>query len=212
MSADKIGPQHRGRKAVLYVRQSSAHQVQHNRESQVLQYAMRDRRPQLGWSQIAVIDDALGDVKQLLREDAVAGHGAYPMAVAERIGVISTVLKSHPAEKRFHLAGLFQRLSPRYLEPVDHFAGLGESQFVETLAVEVIEHLLRLLKGHAGVLCYLGNGQHTMVLAGQVKNSPLPGFERSVGCARLGVMEEPDTQHNRQNAREEQERGQHGPR
>ena len=34
MSAEKIGPQHRARKAVLYVRQSSAHQVQHNRESQ----------------------------------------------------------------------------------------------------------------------------------------------------------------------------------
>src|SRR5260370_6760144 len=60
MSADKIGPQHRARKAVLYVRQSSAHQVQHNRESQVLQYAMRDRLTQLGWSEIEVIDEDLG--------------------------------------------------------------------------------------------------------------------------------------------------------
>jgi DNA invertase Pin-like site-specific DNA recombinase len=60
MSADKIGPQHRARKAVLYVRQSSAHQVQHNRESQGLQYAMRDRLPQLGWSQIEIIDEDLG--------------------------------------------------------------------------------------------------------------------------------------------------------
>ena len=60
MSADKIGAQHRARKAVLYVRQSSAHQVQHNRESQVLQYAMRERLVQLGWSEIEVIDDDLG--------------------------------------------------------------------------------------------------------------------------------------------------------
>ena len=60
MSDDKIGPQHRARKAVLYVRQSSAHQVKHNRESQVLQYAMRDRLVQLGWSQIDVIDEDLG--------------------------------------------------------------------------------------------------------------------------------------------------------
>jgi hypothetical protein len=60
MNADKIGPQHRARKAVLYVRQSSAHQVQHNRESQVLQYAMRDRLTLLGWSQIEVIDEDLG--------------------------------------------------------------------------------------------------------------------------------------------------------
>src|SRR5215212_5460577 len=60
MSADKIGAQHRARKAVLYVRQSSAQQVQHNRESQVLQYAMRERLVRLGWSEIEVIDDDLG--------------------------------------------------------------------------------------------------------------------------------------------------------
>ena len=43
MNAEKIGVQHRARKAVLYVRQSSAHQVVHNRESRALQYAMRER-------------------------------------------------------------------------------------------------------------------------------------------------------------------------
>ena len=43
MSAEKIGPHHLERKAILYVRQSSAHQVLHNRESGALQYAMRDR-------------------------------------------------------------------------------------------------------------------------------------------------------------------------
>ena len=60
MSAEKIGPQHRARKAVLYVRQSSAHQVAHNRESRALQYAMRERLTQLGWSEIEVIDEDLG--------------------------------------------------------------------------------------------------------------------------------------------------------
>jgi DNA invertase Pin-like site-specific DNA recombinase len=60
MSTDKIGAQHRARKAVLYVRQSSAHQVQHNRESGALQYAMRERLVRLGWSEIEVIDDDLG--------------------------------------------------------------------------------------------------------------------------------------------------------
>ena len=55
MSAEKIGPQHRGRKAVLYVRQSSAHQVQYNRESQALQYAMRERLAQLGGRLPAII-------------------------------------------------------------------------------------------------------------------------------------------------------------
>src|SRR5215470_497329 len=60
MISDKIRPQHLERKAILYVRQSSAHQVLHNRESGALQYAMRDRLTTLGWSEIEVIDDDLG--------------------------------------------------------------------------------------------------------------------------------------------------------
>jgi trk system potassium uptake protein TrkH len=43
MMHEKIRPHHLERKAILYVRQSSAHQVLHNRESSTLQYAMRDR-------------------------------------------------------------------------------------------------------------------------------------------------------------------------
>lgn len=58
--SEKIGAQHRSRKAVLYIRQSSAHQVQHNRESRTLQYAMRDRLAQLGWSEIEIVDEDLG--------------------------------------------------------------------------------------------------------------------------------------------------------
>ena len=57
---DKILPHHLERKAMLYVRQSSPHQVMHNRESRVLQYAMRDRLAALGWQQIETVDDDLG--------------------------------------------------------------------------------------------------------------------------------------------------------
>ncbi len=60
MTSEKIGAQHLARKAVLYVRQSSAHQVLHNRESPALQYAMRGRLAQLGWSEIEVVDEDLG--------------------------------------------------------------------------------------------------------------------------------------------------------
>jgi DNA invertase Pin-like site-specific DNA recombinase len=60
MISDKVLAYHLERKAVLYVRQSSAHQVLHNRESRALQYAMRDRLTALGWSEIEVIDDDLG--------------------------------------------------------------------------------------------------------------------------------------------------------
>ncbi|MER9683210.1 recombinase family protein [Mesorhizobium sp. M0115] len=60
MMHEKIGPHHLQRKAILYVRQSSAHQVLHNRESSTLQYAMRDRLTALGWSRIETVDDDLG--------------------------------------------------------------------------------------------------------------------------------------------------------
>src|SRR6202007_2816021 len=59
MISDKIWPHHLERKAILYVRQSSAHQVLHNRESSALQYAMRDRLPALGWPRIETVDDDL---------------------------------------------------------------------------------------------------------------------------------------------------------
>ena len=58
--SEKIESHHLERKAILYVRQSSVHQVLHNRESSALQYAMRDRLGQLGWSVIETIDDDLG--------------------------------------------------------------------------------------------------------------------------------------------------------
>jgi DNA invertase Pin-like site-specific DNA recombinase len=60
MSADKVQPHHLARKAIVYVRQSSAHQVLHNPESRALQYAMRDRLAGLGWSEVEIVDDDLG--------------------------------------------------------------------------------------------------------------------------------------------------------
>ena len=46
--SEKIKPQHLRRRAILYVRQSSAYQVNHNLESQKLQYAMQERLQRLG--------------------------------------------------------------------------------------------------------------------------------------------------------------------
>src|SRR3954449_13396758 len=45
--SEKIKPHHLERKAMLYVRQSSAYQVAHNLESQKLQYAMENHLHQL---------------------------------------------------------------------------------------------------------------------------------------------------------------------
>jgi predicted site-specific integrase-resolvase len=56
----KIGSSHLQRQAVVYLRQSTADQVQHNLESQRRQYALADRARALGWQEVAVIDDDLG--------------------------------------------------------------------------------------------------------------------------------------------------------
>jgi hypothetical protein len=73
--SDKIKSHHLGRKSILYVRQSSIHQVMHNQESRLLQYAMRDRLCALGWREIEVVDDDLasGLPRGLCRLDAFRG-------------------------------------------------------------------------------------------------------------------------------------------
>jgi DNA invertase Pin-like site-specific DNA recombinase len=62
MSEQKITDAHRRRRAVVYVRQSSPGQVEHNVESAALQYALADRAVELGWppSSVAVVDEDTG--------------------------------------------------------------------------------------------------------------------------------------------------------
>lgn len=58
MSSDLTTSRHLGRKAVVYIRQSSPHQVINNQESLRLQYALSQRAHDLGWHEadIDVID------------------------------------------------------------------------------------------------------------------------------------------------------------
>lgn len=58
--SDKIEARHVERRAILYVRQSTQHQLQHNEESRRLQYAMADRLRLLGWRDVETIDEDLG--------------------------------------------------------------------------------------------------------------------------------------------------------
>jgi DNA invertase Pin-like site-specific DNA recombinase/predicted DNA-binding transcriptional regulator AlpA len=58
----KITPSHLARQAIVYLRQSSPNQVEHNRESTERQYALAARARELGWPEerIMVIDEDLG--------------------------------------------------------------------------------------------------------------------------------------------------------
>src|SRR3954452_20068975 len=59
MGSELVKPHHLGRRAVIYVRQSTPHQVLTNQESLRLQYALRQRARELGWRE-ADIDADLG--------------------------------------------------------------------------------------------------------------------------------------------------------
>src|SRR6266704_3361478 len=61
-TSELITPQHLTRKAIIYIRQSSPHQVLTNQESLRLQYALRERARELGWrpEEIEIIDGDLG--------------------------------------------------------------------------------------------------------------------------------------------------------
>src|SRR5438132_1101799 len=56
----KITPDHLGRGAVVYVRQSTMGQVTENTESQRRQYALAESARAIGFASITVIDDDLG--------------------------------------------------------------------------------------------------------------------------------------------------------
>ena len=61
-SAEVITPQHRTRKAVISIRQSTPHQALSHQESLRLQYALTERARALGWSAeaIEVMDTDVG--------------------------------------------------------------------------------------------------------------------------------------------------------
>ena len=61
-----VQPHHLRRKAVIYIRQSTGHQVLTNRESQQLQYAMREQARHLGWPEerIEIVETDTGRTAQ----------------------------------------------------------------------------------------------------------------------------------------------------
>lgn len=62
MSQTKINHHHLARQAMIYIRQSTLHQVRYHQESQKRQYQLQERAQALGWpaAQCVVIDDDLG--------------------------------------------------------------------------------------------------------------------------------------------------------
>ena len=85
----KITASHLARLAIVYLRQSSAAQVEHNRESTERQYALAERARELGWpaERIVVIDEDLG-----LSGAGTAARSGFARLTAEvalaRVGLV----------------------------------------------------------------------------------------------------------------------------
>jgi DNA invertase Pin-like site-specific DNA recombinase len=85
-----VQPQHLSRKAVIYIRQSTGHQVLTNTESQQLQHAMRDHAHRLGWpdERVEVVEADLGRSAQ-----STVGRDGYKALLAEvALGQVGIVL------------------------------------------------------------------------------------------------------------------------
>src|SRR5260221_3169995 len=86
----KITASHLSRQAVVYLRQSSAAQVEHNRESTERQYALASKARDLGWpaERVVVIDEDLG----LSGSGAVARSGFARLTAEVALAHVGLVL------------------------------------------------------------------------------------------------------------------------
>jgi DNA invertase Pin-like site-specific DNA recombinase len=86
----KIAASHLARQAIVYLRQSSPSQVEHNRESTDRQYALAIKARELGWSddRIVIIDEDLG----LSGSGAVVRSGFARLTAEVALGHVGIVL------------------------------------------------------------------------------------------------------------------------
>lgn len=90
LNSELIQPHHRNRKAVIYIRQSSGHQVLTNVESRRMQHAMREHARGLGWddSRIEIVEADTGTTAT-----STTGRDAYKDLLAQMaLGQIGIVL------------------------------------------------------------------------------------------------------------------------
>ncbi len=87
--SSKVKATHTHRAAVIYVRQSSLAQVEHNRESTERQYSLVQRAIDLGWpqEQITIVDDDLG-----ISGDGIAKRAGFAQLTADvallKVGIV----------------------------------------------------------------------------------------------------------------------------
>jgi DNA invertase Pin-like site-specific DNA recombinase/uncharacterized protein YndB with AHSA1/START domain len=193
----KLQDHHLKRSAIVYVRQSSAHQVQENRESTARQYALVERAVQLGWAgaQVEVIDEDQG------RSGATAeGRLGFQRLLAEvsldHVGIILGIEMSRLARsnKDWHqlleLCAIFRTLladQDGLYDPTDYndrlLLGLkGTMSEAELHILQGRMHQALLNKARRGDLCMLPPVGYIKRLTGEFALDP---DEQAQGVIRL---------------------------
>ncbi len=92
LHSDLVTPGHLSRSAMIYIRQSTPHQVISNQESRRLQYALKQRALDLGWhdDDILFIDSDLG----ISGSSAQGRDGFKDLAARVSLGQVGIILST----------------------------------------------------------------------------------------------------------------------
>ncbi len=189
LTSSKIQARHQERLAIVYVRQSSARQVQENVESTQLQYRLVDRAEALGWprGRVIVIDDDLGVSGQ-----SIEGRVGFQRLLAEvgldHVGLILGIEMSRLARscrdwhQLLELCGVFGTLlsdADGVYEPRDY-----NDRLLLGLKGTMSEAELHVLQGR------LDAGKRNKARRGEYFNHAPIGYLRT----REGLLLDPDQQ------------------
>jgi DNA invertase Pin-like site-specific DNA recombinase len=190
LSPPKIRNRHQDRLAIVYVRQSTPHQVTDHRESADLQYQLRQRAVRLGWpdSRVLVIDDDQG-----ISGQSIDNRPGFQRLLAEvslgRAGIVfgREVSRLSRSNKDWHqlleLCALFQVLigdADGIYDPTDYHDRLLLG--LRGMMSEAELHILRTRLHH---------GKLNKALRGELFTCVPTGYVRS---ASGGIALDPDEQ------------------
>jgi DNA invertase Pin-like site-specific DNA recombinase/DNA-binding transcriptional MerR regulator len=179
MRSEKILDHHLDRLAMVYVRQSTQHQVLEHRESAARQYALTDRAEDLGWSaqRVEVIDDDQG-----VSGSSIVGREGFQRLLSEisadRVGIVLGLEMSRFARscKDWHtlleLCAIYRVLladADGLYDPANH-----NDRLLLGLKGTMSEAELHILKTR------MHQGMWNKAERGEVLNHPPIGYLRSV--------------------------------
>src|SRR3954471_4951805 len=178
MASDLVTANHLSRRAIVYVRQSTPHQVLSNQESLRLQYALQQRARSLGWHEAAieVVDADLG-----LSGASTAGREGFKDLVARvALGEVGLILSIEVTRLARNCSDWYPLLDPCgrpgcLIGDRDglYDPGLPDGRLVLGLKGTISEMELHTIRSRltSGLLAKAGRGELALPLpAGLIRN------------------------------------------